>query len=96
MRNPIHFVVAIRNLAALANVAILAVEWFAVSLKPEMSHLCLAGTSRFARQWRHRTHAHALGDRRGYAISPFRYSDLGYSGTCNGQMPTRRCDAQPG
>jgi hypothetical protein len=95
MRNPIQLVAAIRTLAVLANVAILAVERFAAFSKPEMPKLCFAGTSRHTRRWQHHLGGHLDGYRCRQAISTLRCSDAGYSGT-GYPVPTQRGDMRVG
>lgn len=76
MRNPLQFVAVIRNFVVLANVAILAVERFAVSLKPEMSHSVFTGTGRVT--WPERCWgAHGPSKRRGYAMAGVLSNDFG-------------------
>ncbi len=76
MRNPLQFVAVLRNLVALANVAILAVERFAVSIKPEMSHSDFTGTGRVTWSWRCRS-ARGPSKRRGHAMAGVLLGDFG-------------------
>ena len=76
MRNPLQFVAVLRNLVALANVAILAVERFAVSIKPEMSHAVFTGTGRVT--WPERCmSAHGPSKRSGYSLAGVHLGDFG-------------------
>jgi len=76
MRNPLQFVAVIRNFVVLANVAILAVERFAVSIKPEMSHRHCTGTGRVT--WPERWMSADGSSKRGsYALAGVHLSDFG-------------------
>jgi hypothetical protein len=77
MRSSIILVAAIRNLVALANVAILAAERFALP-KPEMSRR-YCGTGHTTRRHRHR--GSCPGPRCAMAISQSRWPALGFGGT---------------
>jgi hypothetical protein len=93
MRNSIILVAAIRNLVALANVAILAAERFAALPKPEMSRL-YCGTSHATR--RHRHGGSCAGGRCAVAIFQSRWPAPEFGGTGDDPMPTPHGAAQAG
>ena len=93
MRNSIILVAAIRNLVALANVAILAAERFAALSKPEMSRR-YCGTGRATH--RHRHGGSCPGQLCAVAIFQSRWPALGFGGTGDDPMPTQVGEAQVG
>lgn len=95
MRNPLQFVAVIRNFVVLANVAILAVERFAVSIKPEISHSDFTGTGRVTWPGRCRG-ADGPSKRRGYAMAGVLPNDFGLMVPARCLLPVRSSSARRG